>query len=263
MDAGVHNIIQLGRRCGTSRALAGSKSISGRAALPSDLSCALMPVDSDDKRRAIRLRSRRFPESARPGPGRRPIPMLRARILHSAIELFGEHGFDAVAMDDVAVRAGVGKGSLYRQFGSKEQLYAASVIQGFVELRDQIELALADAASVSERVATIVRKTLSYFWTRRQFFALLRDPARLPRGQENHYRKERGQLSLLVSKVLRDGAAGGLIRSDLDFDLMAETLLGMMRGINRYKASHVRLEDAVNVVVQTFLHGCAPRNERK
>lgn len=212
-------------------------------------------MSNKDKGRLIRFGPRRAEGVAEPRPGRRPIPMLRARILHSAMELFGERGFEDVPIDDVAARAGVGKGSVYRQFGSKEQLYAASVIEGFAQLRHQIETALTQAASIPERITTIVHHTVSYFWTRRQFFVLLRDPAKLPREQEVRYRKERGQLSALISEVLREGARTGSIRNDLDFDLMAESLLGMIRGIQRYKPAHVVLEDAVQTVVTTFLHG--------
>jgi AcrR family transcriptional regulator len=181
--------------------------------------------------------------------------MLRARILRSALELFGERGFEEVSIDDIADHAAVGKGSVYRQFGSKEQLYAASVIEGFVQLRHQIEAALEVAGSIPERVRAIVHHTLSYFWTRRQFFVLLRDPTKLPRAQEATYRKERGQLAALVSNVLREGAGNQLIRDDLDFDLMAEALLGMVRGVQRYKTEQVVLEDAVHTVVTTFLYG--------
>lgn len=190
-----------------------------------------------------------------PRLGRRPIPMLRARILKSAMELFGERSFDDVPIDEVAAHAGVGKGSVYRQFGSKEQLYAESVIEGFVQLRNQIEAGLTGAASLSERIATIVRHTLVYFWTRRQFFVLLRDPTKLPRTQEVRYRSERGHLASLVSEVLREGASSGLIRDDLDFDLLSESLLGMIRGIQRYKGPNIQPEQAAHTVVATFLHG--------
>jgi len=185
--------------------------------------------------------------------------MLRARILHSAMELFGEKGFEDVPIDAVAARAGVGKGSVYRQFGSKEQLYAASVIEGFIQLRNRIETALSQTAAIPQRIEAIVHHTMAYFWTRRQFFILLRDPSKLPRAQELRYRKEREQLSAMLREVLREGARGGLIRNDLDFDLMAEALLGMIRGIQRYKPEHILLEEAVATVVATFLHGSLTR----
>jgi len=209
----------------------------------------------NEKGRVIRLEPRPLQRVDEPRPGRRPIPMLRARILQSAMELFGERGFEEVPIDEVAARAGVGKGSVYRQFGSKEQLYAASVIEGFVQLRNQIEAALSRAESIPERITAIVRHTLAYFWTRRQFFVLLRDPTKLPRAQEVRYRQERGRLSALISEVLHDGARRGLIRNDLDFDLMSEAMLGMIRGIQRYKADHVTLDDAVRTAVETFLYG--------
>jgi AcrR family transcriptional regulator len=217
-------------------------------------------ADNNDKGRLIRFGPRRTQGAEQPRPGRRPIPMLRSRILHSAMELFGEKGFEEVPIDEVAARAGVGKGSVYRQFGSKEQLYAASVIEGFIQLRSQIEKALAQPASIPERITAIVHHTLAYFWTRRQFFILLRDPTKLPRAQELRYRKERGQLAALLTEVLREGAADGLIRDDLDFELMAESLLGMVRGIQQYKADHVLLQDALRTIVETFLGGTLIRD---
>ncbi len=182
--------------------------------------------------------------------------MLRQRIIRSATELFGEKDFDEVLTDDVALHAGVGKGSVYRQFGSKEQLYAAAVIEGFRQLRDQIEAALGDARSDRERLSTIVRHIMAFFWNRRQFFVLLRDPARLPRAQETRYRSERGQLARVISGVLREAAEEGRIRMDLDFNLLAECLLGMMRGTQRYKRESVDLDTAVHTIVSLFMYGC-------
>ncbi|MFB9908335.1 TetR/AcrR family transcriptional regulator [Allokutzneria oryzae] len=46
----------------------------------------------------------------------------RVRILEAAAELFRASGVDAVSMDAVAERAGVGKGTLFRRFGDKAGL---------------------------------------------------------------------------------------------------------------------------------------------
>ncbi|MBV9923306.1 MAG: TetR/AcrR family transcriptional regulator [Pseudonocardia sp.] len=48
-------------------------------------------------------------------------------ILTVAAELFGERGFDAVSLDDVAERLDVTKGSLYHYFASKEELVSAAI----------------------------------------------------------------------------------------------------------------------------------------
>jgi len=49
----------------------------------------------------------------------------RARILCAAERLFSEHGAGCVSMDEVAEAAGVGKGTLFRRFGSRAALARA------------------------------------------------------------------------------------------------------------------------------------------
>jgi len=49
----------------------------------------------------------------------------RARLLDAAALLVSEHGADSVSMDAVAARAGVGKGTVFRRFGSRAGLMAA------------------------------------------------------------------------------------------------------------------------------------------
>jgi TetR/AcrR family fatty acid metabolism transcriptional regulator len=193
------------------------------------------------------------------GRGRPSTPFLRERILRSATELFAEQEFDLVLIDEVAAHAGVGKGSVYRQFKSKEELYAAVVINGFSELQREIRAALAGCTTVRDQVATIVRHSIKFFWTRRQFFALLRDPKALPPSQERQYRAQRNDLSRIVSGVLDDGIRRGAIKSGIDTRLAAEALLGMMRGINRYGREYTTPDRAVEIVTSTFLDGCAPR----
>jgi AcrR family transcriptional regulator len=46
----------------------------------------------------------------------------RALLLDAARDLIAERGADAVSMDDVAAAAGVGKGTLFRRFGSRAGL---------------------------------------------------------------------------------------------------------------------------------------------
>jgi AcrR family transcriptional regulator len=185
------------------------------------------------------------------------------------MDLFTHNGFDRVTADEVAAGARVGKGSVYRQFGSKEGLYAAAMTAGFGQLRNQIQRALKEERSYPERIAAIVRHVMFYVWDRGDFFALLRDPsAVLPYAVQN-YQRERKELSLLVSQVLSEGAAAGWIRGDLNFQLVAESILGIIRGVRRYHGKDVTVEEAVQTVVAILLDGCladhrhAPADEPK
>jgi AcrR family transcriptional regulator len=188
--------------------------------------------------------------------------MLREKILRSAISLFAEKRFDQVLIDDVAARAGVGKGSIYRQFSSKEELYTAMVIEGYVDLRTRITVELDNKKSTAASVTTIVRQIVAYFWNRLEFFELLRDPARLPRAYEKRYRSERQKLVEMLSQIIAQGAKDGVLYSDLDPRLLVECLFGMIRGIQRYRrgAPSLSQQEVVNTVVRVFLGGCSLRS---
>ena len=188
--------------------------------------------------------------------GRPTIPFLRETILHHAGELFANNDFARVSVDEVASRSGVGKGSVYRQFGSKEALYATVVIEGFKHLQNEIRDALSGCISTRDQIETVVRHTLTFFWTRRQLFALLRDPTTIPASLERSYRKERHELAKLVGGILDDGIKRGALRADLDTRIVAESLLGMLRGINRYCRDYTTPHLATDAVLSVFIDGC-------
>ncbi len=188
--------------------------------------------------------------------GRPPTPQLREKILRSAEELFGAKEFHLVLTDEVAAHAGVGKGSLYRQFGSKEELYAAAVIDGFARLQDEIREALAKIRLRPRAHRDGGRHTLSYFWHRRRFFTILHDPSALPVRQAEQYFAHRAQLSQLVSALLAEGVSCNALRANLDLRLASESLMGMLRGMNFYRPEEVTLDEAVRTAVAIFLDGC-------
>ncbi len=162
-------------------------------------------------------------------------------------------------MDQVAARSGVGKGSIYRQFGSKEALYATVVIEGFKHLQKEIRSALSDSSVTRDQIAIVVRHTLMYFWTRRQFFALLRDPTAIPPRLERSYLKQRQELSKMISAIVVEGIEAGSLRTGLDTRIVAESLLGMLRGINRYCREYATPESATDAVLSIFLDGCGAK----
>jgi AcrR family transcriptional regulator len=61
-------------------------------------------------------RARQRRKEARPG-----------ELLSAALQVFGERGFAATKLDEVAKRAGVSKGTIYLYFDSKEALFKAAV----------------------------------------------------------------------------------------------------------------------------------------
>ena len=104
--------------------------------------------------------------AARPAPGRERTDAARnrQRVLAAAGELFAARGVTAVTMDDIAARAGVGKGTLYRRFGDRSGLAAALIDEREHELQSRILTGpppLGPGAPPAQRLAAFVRAYLT------------------------------------------------------------------------------------------------------
>ena len=80
-----------------------------------------------------------------PRPLRADARRNREKVLAAASELFAEAGVDA-QVEDIARRAGVGVGTVYRHFPTKEALIAALADARFERLAELIEAALDEAS---------------------------------------------------------------------------------------------------------------------
>ena len=187
---------------------------------------------------------------------------VRQEILRAAETIFTRHDFHEVLMEDVAHECGVGKGTLYRYFPSKHDLYLAVMFEGIGALRDDLQVALRKPGEPAEKIKYIVRCILSHFWDRRFFFALIHrneDKPQDPDGRE--WLRRRAEIVDIVQRTLEEAIAAGHMRA-LSPRIAAEMLLGMVRGVNRYHGRHDTLEDMVGAVVKVFWHGVAVDSPR-
>ena len=79
---------------------------------------------------------------------KRSRPNTRARLLEAATEVFADHGFQAVSINDLCAAAGFTRGAFYSNFDTKEELFLAlwderadQIIATIALLRDAIEQA--------------------------------------------------------------------------------------------------------------------------
>ncbi|MFC1614538.1 TetR/AcrR family transcriptional regulator [Gemmatimonadota bacterium] len=71
------------------------------------------------------------------------------RLMHVALDLLKEKSFNAVRVEDITVRAGMAKGSLYMYFKGKEELYIKAIRGIYLQpLAEQIDLILGNSKPV-------------------------------------------------------------------------------------------------------------------
>src|SRR5712691_8027442 len=148
----------------------------------------------------------------RPRRGRPPTPGLRNTILHAAEVIFARRDYHEVQMDDVVEACGVGKGTLYRYFPSKQALYFAVMFEGIAQLRTELEAAVRTDEPPARKVRRIVHRTLSYFWDRRFFFSLIHRHEHKLDGEAREWLRHREALSAVVRDTLQAAMAAGHVR---------------------------------------------------
>jgi TetR/AcrR family transcriptional regulator, cholesterol catabolism regulator len=97
----------------------------------------------------------------------RPRPTLtksqearRERVIRAALDLAAEGGYDAVQMRDVAQRAEVALGTIYRYFPSKDALLAAVMVQWVADLERRVTRHPPTGETTVERIDDVLDRAL-------------------------------------------------------------------------------------------------------
>jgi AcrR family transcriptional regulator len=84
----------------------------------------------------------------------------RSRVLDAAMELAAEGGYDAVQMRDVATRAEVALGTIYRYFSSKDHLLAACQVELWNEIADRFAQRPPEGSIPADRVLAVLERAM-------------------------------------------------------------------------------------------------------
>src|SRR5918994_6993736 len=92
---------------------------------------------------------------------RLPSDERRATIVEAAGRLFGERGYDATRLDDVAAAAGVTKPILYRHFDTKQALYLALLERHRDDLA-RFAAAVPERGTLEQRLRAVLEVWFAY-----------------------------------------------------------------------------------------------------
>ncbi len=135
----------------------------------------------------------------------------RDRLLGVAVRAFSQSGPD-VTLDAIAKEAGVGIGTLYRHFPSREALIEAAYRNELARLCDAVP-ELLQAMPPDKAARTWMDRYIDYMTTKRGMADALRVVIASGRTP---YAQSRDRLLTAIGSLLRAGAAAGLLRPDVE-----------------------------------------------
>jgi AcrR family transcriptional regulator len=145
-------------------------------------------------------------------------------ILETTLELIAEHGVHAFRTEDVAARAGVGKGAIYRRYRSKDALVTAAVAELVRE-----EIALPDTGSTRADLLVLMWEAVELYGSSLparlmpKVIGAMAEHPELARAVRDGFLAGR---RVALSEVLRRGVERGDLRPDLDLELALDVLGG-------------------------------------
>ena len=163
--------------------------------------------------------------------------LRRAEILSAAIKVFGQKGFQATRAEDIAVAAGIAKGTLYLYFDSKESIYTAALARALEALQVEIEHRSSQANSFAERLAAVIHIRLEFWLEHKAIYRLL-----LTVGREARHRRQTNEVlrnaQASFMTIFAAGVGSGEIAA-MDFSPLAWATLDMLRGANERRMDRV------------------------
>jgi AcrR family transcriptional regulator len=145
----------------------------------------------------------------------------RRRLIEAATEMFCERGLD-VGVAEIAHQAGVGHGTLFRNFPTKEHLIAAIVVERINESTARGRAAL-EAEDPGEALFELLDQSVGRSQTDRAFFDALADTWMANDG----IRAAHGELLGVLDALLRRAQNAGAVRADVS----AVDVLMMIKGV--------------------------------
>jgi AcrR family transcriptional regulator len=181
-------------------------------------------------------------------------PKRGLQILESAAQLFAKHRYHEVRMDDIAAHAGVAKGTVYRYYRDKEDLYVALTLHGMNRLIEESHGKVAGPGDPHEKLLAFITHIVRFYENYPYFLELIqRVETSNSTASVNALLSIRTQFYHLVTNLITQiNHAGQPVTHHPE--LAALALLGMIRGLLRFTAqpwpSHM-----AEWIYHQFVHG--------
>lgn len=157
----------------------------------------------------------------------------RALIIEAAAKVFARRGFASTLMAEIAIEAGIGKGTLYEYFDSKENLFFA-VFEWFVQATEADAKVSISAlgGSASERLDALSESLMSSWAQMEDMYSLVMEfwsasaSSQMRERFKQAFKNGYSDFRQIVSTLIRDGIERGEFQPHVDIESVAAALVG-------------------------------------
>ncbi|HVA24391.1 MAG TPA: TetR/AcrR family transcriptional regulator [Chloroflexota bacterium] len=145
-------------------------------------------------------------------------------ILQAARDVFSERGFEKASIDEIAERVGIGKGTVYLHFPSKEELLLALMRQVCLGMVEVCRVVVADQATTAGKLHSIIRTLVDHRYANERWVRIVSTEAPAFFGHKERLGAS-SELRALIAQVLEEGQAEGAFDGRIKPSMAAQALL--------------------------------------
>ena len=157
---------------------------------------------------------------------RYPDQEKKEKIIRAALEIFSQKLFHQVAISEVAAASGVGKGTIYIYFDSKEALFREVIKYSYNAYYESLKECLEAGKSARDKLKRIMDMQKEVMQTQKKFVYMLAKEKLISSLilEEEAFQCQQEMIDL-VSRVIEEGIKEGEFRN-MDPDLAAKIFMG-------------------------------------
>jgi AmiR/NasT family two-component response regulator len=156
----------------------------------------------------------------------------RDELLSAAARVFGEKGFAAASMQELAEAMSLKPTAVYHYFASKDELLAEVVVKAHTEAWQTVSRAIAQTHSPRQGLAAFVESLTKWADARRHEASLLLHAQPISEGAgRDAVAKAGAAYRDCVTELVRRGQADGELKGDVDPELAAAAILGAVAAV--------------------------------
>ncbi|GEM_PF-3896611 len=185
----------------------------------------------------------------------------RELIAEAVRELIIEKKNSAFSVEEIAKKAGIGKGTVYLYFENKQQIITFTIFYYLEKFVDSIEESVKRGENPVEKLELLIRSYMENVRGVSTFWEILFESVstRDLKEEKDRFQKIRKRILGIIHSIIQEGVDTGFFRKFTDMEKISWIIFMLLRGMGFYvsltKSDEEEIEEMLREVKEVLLYG--------